>query len=143
MGKPERSSERLHGDVGALLKDLLDVSVSANHVTSLGLSVDLHAAARSRRSSSSTPVASVDMDGHHTLLRSLDPADTVAEKGTVTSRVRGQLRLKRRLLEKSGMTLVVFSEDDWRGIDASRDRRNCLRGLLRKAGVDDGWFKPK
>merc|ERR1712160_138876 len=56
--KPERSSERLHGDVGALLKDLLDVSVSANHVTSLGLSVDLHAAARSRRSSSSTPVAS-------------------------------------------------------------------------------------
>lgn len=134
--KLERSSERLHGDVSDLLREVVDASVSTSHVTTLGFTVDVAATPRSKRSASSAgPLILIDVDGPHSLIRSLDPAESVAI--WAASRVRGTLGLKRRVLQKNGMRLAVFSEDDWRGLDGARDRREFLRGLLRRAGVSE------
>lgn len=136
--KPERSSERLHGDIAELLREIVDASVSTSYVTSLGFTVDIAAVPRAsdgRSRRSTPPLILIDVDGPHSLIRSLDPAESVAMGAA--SRVRGTLALKRRALEKNGMRMAVFSEDDWRGLDGARDRKEFLRGLLKKAGVPE------
>jgi len=134
--KPARSSERLHADIADALQQVVDASVATAYSTSLGPMVDIAAvASKSRRSSSSSmPVVAIDIDGPHSLIRSMDPLENSAVAGPAT-RVRGEVGFRRRLLQKCGMTMVVFSEDKWRGLDGSRDRREFLRRVLRGAGV--------
>jgi len=144
--KLERSTERLHDDVGDLLHDLVEGSVSTNHVSALGFPVDVAATVkRSKRSKRDKepeePIVFIDVDGVHTLIRSLDPAENAGlGQG---SRIRGLYSLKRRVLAASGMRMVVFSEDDWRALDGSRDRREFLRSLIRRAGVPENIIRIK
>jgi len=156
--KPERSSERLHNDVADLLKDVVECSVATQHVhPSLGFAVDIAALPRKSSKSSkdkakdATPLVCIDLDGPHGLLRSLDPAehkrsttgfspqDAVSIGGA--SRVRGTIALKRRIMKSFGVKLVVFSEDDWRGLDGERARREFLKGMLRREGLGEDKFR--
>jgi len=131
--KLERSSERLHGDVADILSEVVDASVSTAYQMSLGFTVDV--AATRRRSSSSSPIIFIEIDGPHSLVRSLDPME--ATTGGQTSRVRGAAALKRRVLQKHGFRTGVVGEDEWRQMNKSRDKREFLREVLLKAGISE------
>jgi len=124
----ERASEKLHKDIADILRIVVEDSVSRQHLTDLGFPVDL---AVTRRRGAST-VAIVEVDGPHSLLRSLDPS---APQPGHASRLRGGVLLKRNLLQKQGFSVVVVSEELWRNLGDSRERRDLLRDLLKKAGV--------
>lgn len=131
--KKERSSERMQADIADVLREVLDASISTNYCTSLGFSVDIVATTRSsRRSSSSDLLVAIDVDGPHTLIRSLD----ALENATTSPRIHGQVSLKRRILQKNGVRLVTFAEEKYRSLDGSREKRDFLRNLLRAAGIN-------
>lgn len=132
----ERSSERVHADVAELLKDVLDASVSTSPQMALGFTVDV--AATKRRSSSSSPFIFVEIDGPHSLVRSLDPMDAAGSFGAAqASRVKGAAALKRRVLQRHGFRLGVVNEDEWRTMSTSREKRELLRDICVKAGVSE------
>lgn len=151
--KPDRSSEKVHAEVAEVLRQVLaDCSVSVPYTTSHGLTTDIAATPRagsgSRRSSSSSisrrplPVL-VDVDGPHSVVRSLDKE--MAEGGAAAAgssalpplHVRGAVALQRRLLQRSGACLVVLSEETWKGLGGQRERRDFLRSVLRRVGVGE------
>lgn len=126
--KLERANERVHKEVAETLKHVVKGAVHRQHQTSLGLGVDV--AVTRRRSASA--VAFLEVDGAHSLLRSLDaPAPQLGH----ASRVRGSVLLKRYMLQKHGFRMAVISEDLWRSLVDSRERREFLREALRNAGV--------
>lgn len=127
LDKMERSSERLHSQIADLLKDIVDGSVATQYRTSLGVPVDI--AVLRRRGSTSMPLVCIDVDGPHTMVRSLDPADNL------TQRVKGAVALKRRLLPKHGFKLLVISEDHWQALTGPDAKRELLRKILVQAGV--------
>lgn len=131
--KLERSSERVHADVADILREVIDASISTVHQMSLGFTVDV--AATKRRSASSSPYIFIEIDGPHSLVRSLDPMDAVGVAHT--SRVRGASALKRRVLQKHGFRMGVINEDEWRTMSKSREKREFLREILVKAGVSE------
>lgn len=131
--KLERSSERVHSDVAEQLRDVIDASVSTGHQMALGFTVDV--AATRRKSSQSSPFIFIEIDGPHSLVRSLDPMDAVGVGHT--SRVRGAAALKRRVLQKHGFKVGVVNEDEWRTMSKSKEKREFLRDILVKAGVSD------
>merc|ERR1712217_617507 len=105
--KLERSSERIHADVAEMLQEVVEASiVQAFQVPNLGISVDI--AVNRRKSSTSLPLATIDIDGPHCLVRSLDPTQT-ASKGFAAdsvgvghaTRISGPMDLKRSLLLKN------------------------------------------
>lgn len=144
--KLERTSDKCRADLAETLRQVLDASASAPYSTSLGLSVDVAATSRSRRSSSTArpPVVLLDVDGSLSLIRSLDPNAAEGAKATLTGegtpRVPGTVALKRRLLRQSGLRMVVIAEERWNGFEGSRERREFLRNTLRSAGVDKDRF---
>eukprot|EP00405_Crypthecodinium_cohnii_P016353 CAMPEP_0206462718 /NCGR_PEP_ID=MMETSP0324_2-20121206/26150_1 /ASSEMBLY_ACC=CAM_ASM_000836 /TAXON_ID=2866 /ORGANISM="Crypthecodinium cohnii, Strain Seligo" /LENGTH=873 /DNA_ID=CAMNT_0053934937 /DNA_START=58 /DNA_END=2676 /DNA_ORIENTATION=+ len=109
--KPARSSERLHDDVADALAQVIDGSVSTSSPTNMGIFVDVWAStSKSRRSSSSsTPIVAIEVDGPHSIIRSMDPL----ENNGPAARIRGEIAFRRRLLQKCGTVMVVFSEDKW------------------------------
>merc|ERR1711953_103914 len=126
--KLDRYSEKVHKDIAVTLRNVVSCSVVRQHQTESGFSVDM--AVVKRRSS--TVVALVEVDGSHTVMRSLDPS--VGQPG-LSGRVRGPILFKRHILQKHGFRLVVVSEDLWRSLADSREKRELLRELLRTAGV--------
>jgi len=140
--KLERASERVHTDATDLLRDVIDATVSeAYQIPSLGITVDI--AAIRRKNSSSPPIVTIDIDGPHCLVRSLDPTQT-ASKGFAAdsvgvgnaTRVNGSTELKRRLLLRNDIRLVVMSEEQWRSLGKDREKTEFLRKLVSRAGVD-------
>jgi len=129
--KLERNSERIHSDVADIVREVVDGSISTSHQTTLGFSVDV-AVTRSR---SSSAFMFIDIDGPHSLVRSLDPTDNAAVGHT--ARIRGAMILKRRVLQKHGFRMAVITEDEWRTLDDDRAKREYLRGVLVKAGVKE------
>eukprot|EP00930_Biecheleria_cincta_P035970 TRINITY_DN24699_c0_g2_i1.p1 TRINITY_DN24699_c0_g2~~TRINITY_DN24699_c0_g2_i1.p1 ORF type:complete len:854 (-),score=169.38 TRINITY_DN24699_c0_g2_i1:67-2628(-) len=127
VDKMERSSERLHSQIADLLKDIVDGSVATQYQTSLGFPVDI--AVLRRKGSTSMPLVCIDVDGPHTMVRSLDPADNL------TQRVKGAVALKRRLLPKHGFKLLVISEDHWQALTGVDKKKDLLRKILIQAGV--------
>mmetsp|Transcript_22623 Transcript_22623/g.52766 ORF Transcript_22623/g.52766 Transcript_22623/m.52766 type:complete len:829 (+) Transcript_22623:2-2488(+) len=125
LGRP---TEKIHEDVAAVLREVAGASVHRQHQTVAGLSIDV--AAMDRRGSS--PVAVLEIDGPSTLLTSL--AD-VGDENRRSSRVRGSVLLKRRLLQRHGVRMGVISEDVWSSMGDSREKRELLRELLKAAGV--------
>lgn len=125
--KLERTSERLHSDVSDHLREVLECSISMQHSMPLGFTVDVVAT----KKRNSTPLIYLDIDGPHTIVRSLDPTD-----GRV-HRVRADALLRRRVIQKNGFRIASFTEDDWRGMDGSREKREFLRVMLRNAGVSE------
>jgi len=102
----ERTTEKVQKDIAEVLEDVVDGQIVRQHQTALGFTVDL--AVMRRRSQ--TAVVLIDVDGPHTLLRSLDPMGAAPQLGQYASRVRGAVLLKRRVLQKYGFRLVVLSE---------------------------------
>lgn len=133
--KMERSSERLHEIVAEQLKEVIEGSVAKQHPTALGFTVDL--AATKKKSSSAFML--LDIDGPHTLVRSLDPADVAG--GPAAWRVRGAVLLRRRVLQKHGFRIAAITEDSWNALDGNREKRDHLRSILRNAGVDKDRIK--
>jgi len=142
--KLERSSERVHSDVADVLSEVIDASVSTAFQMSLGFTVDV--AATRRKGSSSSPFIFLEIDGPHSLVRSLDPIDSAGNAGagrghlhdgSAASRVRGAAALKRRVLQRQGFRLGVVGEDEWRTMTKSREKREFLRDILAKAGVSE------
>jgi len=131
--KLERSAERVHADVAEQLRDVIDGSVSTAHQTALGFGVDV--AATRRKGGQQAPLALIEIDGPHSLVRSLDPMDAGGVGLGHTSRVRGAAALKRRVLHKLGFHIGVVNEDEWRTMSKSKEKRDFLRELLAKAGV--------
>jgi len=127
--KLERPSEKIHSDVAGILRDVIEGSVSTQHQTSLGFVVDV--AATRRRSS--TAFMFLDVDGPHSLVRSLDPMDSTGMGHT--SRARGHVLLKRRIIQKNGFRIAAVTEDGWRALNGDREKREYLRELLKNAGV--------
>lgn len=132
----ERASEKLHKDMADILRVVVEDSVSRQYQTELGFTVDL---AVTKRRGSST-IAVVEVDGPHSLLRALDSSTTGGPHGSSAlgghaPRVRGSVLLKRNLLQKLGVQVVVVSEELWKNLGDSRDRRDLLRDMLRKVGV--------
>lgn len=127
--KLERTSEKIHKDMSETLRSVVDGLVSRQQQTDLGPAVDL---AVTRRRGASGLLLGIEVDGPHSLLRSLDPS---APQLGQPMRVRGAVLLKRHLLQKHGLRLAVVSEDLWRGLADSREKRDFLRELLRNAGV--------
>merc|ERR1712146_551640 len=101
------SSERLHQNVADQLDEVIEGSVSKQHQTVLGFSVDV--AATKKKSSAAFML--LDIDGPHTLVRSLDPADT--SSGPTAWRVRGAVLLRRRVIQKHGFRIAAITEDSW------------------------------
>lgn len=131
--KLERTSERIHADVAATLREVVDGSVHTQYQIPLGFIVDV--AVTRRRSSSGSAFALLDIDGPHSLVRSLDPTDTAAIGHT--SRVRGAVALKRNALQRHGFRVAVINEDTWRTLDNDQEKRNFLREVLLSAGVSE------
>eukprot|EP00929_Paragymnodinium_shiwhaense_P067087 TRINITY_DN33763_c0_g1_i1.p1 TRINITY_DN33763_c0_g1~~TRINITY_DN33763_c0_g1_i1.p1 ORF type:complete len:900 (-),score=255.74 TRINITY_DN33763_c0_g1_i1:21-2720(-) len=132
--KLRSSSQAVLAEVFESAQNVVDATVQARHQTAAGLWSDI-GVVRKRSSSSSSPVALLDLDGPSTLLRSLDNVDeslSDAEK-----RVRGTVTLKRRLLSRNGGRLAVVDEDKWSVIDDKRLKRDYLRELLLRAGVGE------
>jgi hypothetical protein len=132
--KLERGSEKVHADIAEVLREVVDASVSVAHQTTLGFIVD---AAVLRKRGSSSALVMVDVDGPGTMLRSLDPVDAAITGSTQTARVRGGVALKRRLLQKHGGKVTVVNEDDWAAIDSNQHKREHLRDMLLKAGLNE------
>jgi hypothetical protein len=133
--KMERTSEKLHESVADLLNEVIEGSVAMQHQTALGFGVDI--AATKKRSS--TAFMFLDIDGPHTLVRSLATGD-VSQTAPTSWRVRGSVLLKRRVIQKHGFRIAAITEDSWNALDSIRDKREHLRGILRNAGVEKDRF---
>jgi hypothetical protein len=112
------------------LKNVVDGMTQQEAQSSAGFLVDVLAMPKK----GSKALCSIEVDGPQALTRSLDPSDK--DQVGQPSRVRGPSALKRRVLQKAGMKVVVVSEDDWRGLNEDGKKRDHLRKLLKKAGVD-------
>mmetsp|Transcript_3160 Transcript_3160/g.5093 ORF Transcript_3160/g.5093 Transcript_3160/m.5093 type:complete len:255 (+) Transcript_3160:3-767(+) len=128
--KPERATEKTHKDVAETLQDVVEgCSVYRQHQTALGFTVDV--AALRRKNSSALIV--IDVDGPSTLMRSLDPSD--ARQAGAAWRVRGAVMLKRRVLQRHGFRIAVVTEDIWRTLEDSKEKRDFLREVMKQAGI--------
>mmetsp|Transcript_86215 Transcript_86215/g.279082 ORF Transcript_86215/g.279082 Transcript_86215/m.279082 type:complete len:1016 (+) Transcript_86215:69-3116(+) len=122
-----RCSDRQRSDVTAVLKSLVEGIVHANHRTSTGLLVDVAAL---RKRSSTDGYIHIDIDSSLTVVRSLDQED--ASNATLV--LDGSVALRRRILQKHDLRLVTVRENDWRGLEDTKEKRRHLRSLLASLG---------
>lgn len=124
--KLDRSVEKVCKDIADSLQKVVTGSVSRQHQTELGMAVDIAVTKKG-----SKPIVFIEVDGSHSLMRTLD----LTGPSNQISRVRGPVLLKRYLLQKHGFRIAVVPEDFWRSLPDSREKRDFLRELLRSAGV--------
>eukprot|EP00927_Polykrikos_kofoidii_P049767 TRINITY_DN43780_c0_g1_i1.p1 TRINITY_DN43780_c0_g1~~TRINITY_DN43780_c0_g1_i1.p1 ORF type:complete len:832 (-),score=195.94 TRINITY_DN43780_c0_g1_i1:81-2576(-) len=129
----DRATEKLHKDVAAALVRVFDSSTQAQYQTTIGFAADV--AALKGKANSEVAVL-IEIDGPHTLVQSLDPQGSL--QVTQNFRVRGDVLLKRRVMQQNGFHMAVFSEETWRSLEDGREKREFLRELLRHAGVSCG-----
>eukprot|EP00434_Breviolum_minutum_P034672 symbB.v1.2.030691.t2/scaffold3488.1/size55655/5 len=122
---------RAFADIADSLQKVVTGSVSRQHQTELGMAVDIAVTKKG-----SKPIVFIEVDGSHSLMRTLD----LTGPSNQISRVRGPVLLKRYLLQKHGFRIAVVPEDFWRSLPDSREKRDFLRELLRSAGVPSKLF---
>eukprot|EP00747_Dinoflagellata_sp_TGD_P046073 gnl/TRDRNA2_/TRDRNA2_144218_c0_seq2.p1 gnl/TRDRNA2_/TRDRNA2_144218_c0~~gnl/TRDRNA2_/TRDRNA2_144218_c0_seq2.p1 ORF type:complete len:733 (-),score=188.91 gnl/TRDRNA2_/TRDRNA2_144218_c0_seq2:75-2180(-) len=125
----DRATDKLHEEVAKILKDVVDGNVMKQYQTPLAFTVDLGVTRRSK----ADHIIFFEIDGNRTLMQSLDPSD--AKQLGHTSRVRGDVLLRRRVLQKCGYRLAVINEDFWNTLDGRSEKRDFLREVLKRAGV--------
>lgn len=129
-GAQERRASKILQEVSEALSEVVDGSIVRAFETSLGCVVDL---AITKKRNSTTPLVCLEVDGSHSLVRAVDQSDNASSANVV--RPRGGVALKRRLLQKHGFAVAVVTEDEWRGCDKEREKRERLREILSKAGL--------
>lgn len=133
--KKDRSAERVRSDIAEICREVVDGSMKQSERTELGFPVDF---AVTRRKTGAV-LAYLEVDDLQTLTRSLDPSDT-GQTASQTSRVRGATALKRRVLRQQGVEVAVVTEDEWRALEESRDKRDCVRNAFKAAGLPSERF---
>jgi hypothetical protein len=126
-----RGSDRQRSDVGESLKSLTEAHVKTNHRTSSGLLVDVAAL---RKKSSTDGFVHVEMDTPGSMVRPLD-ADVVEMPGLI---VEGPIAFKRRIIQNSGLKVVVVREVEWKALSETKEKRRHLRSLLANLGASLG-----
>eukprot|EP00928_Gymnodinium_smaydae_P025517 TRINITY_DN20294_c0_g1_i2.p1 TRINITY_DN20294_c0_g1~~TRINITY_DN20294_c0_g1_i2.p1 ORF type:complete len:838 (-),score=163.57 TRINITY_DN20294_c0_g1_i2:114-2342(-) len=128
----QRDTERVHKDVVATLERVMAGVAHLQHQLPTGFAVDV--AVGGSKKDIDSPMLVVEIDGSQTLLQTLDtqaPPHVSQE-----FRARGDILLKRRILQQIGLRLVVLNEELWRSLEDSREKREFLRDILKNALVD-------
>eukprot|EP00929_Paragymnodinium_shiwhaense_P001249 TRINITY_DN101480_c0_g1_i1.p1 TRINITY_DN101480_c0_g1~~TRINITY_DN101480_c0_g1_i1.p1 ORF type:complete len:837 (+),score=227.14 TRINITY_DN101480_c0_g1_i1:82-2511(+) len=119
-------------EIAETVERQVDAKVATRHQTAQGFNVDI---AASRKSRSSSSLVVVEIDGPHTLMRSLGSSDK--DMFTQDWRLRGGVALKRRLLQHHGEKIAIMTETEWLGMGPSREKRNYVRERLQQAGLSE------
>jgi len=131
--KMERPSERCHAEVADALQKVVDGIVQPRFESPSGLIADI--GVTKKKSTSSSVIVLVEIEGPHVVHRSLDAPDSSHAGGGSKGRLRGPVAMKRKILQKGGYKVAVISEDDWRGHDDARAKREYLKSVILQAGV--------
>eukprot|EP00929_Paragymnodinium_shiwhaense_P096633 TRINITY_DN58281_c0_g2_i1.p1 TRINITY_DN58281_c0_g2~~TRINITY_DN58281_c0_g2_i1.p1 ORF type:complete len:847 (-),score=229.98 TRINITY_DN58281_c0_g2_i1:2166-4706(-) len=109
----DRSVEKTQKEVGEKLARVLEGSVHMQYQVPQGFAVDVAVVDRKK------VLVAVEIDGPHTTLQSLDPQ--LHSQALQVPRLRGDVMLKRRILQQNGFHISTFDEAAWKAMEESKE----------------------